>query len=62
MAKTMSNPEQSRDAARVARKHRDRDRALSMQNRKDAAKVYIKASQKIGEPVPQSVRDLASGN
>lgn len=30
-------------------------------NRQAAAKVYIKASKKVGEPVPRQVRAIASG-
>lgn len=61
MAKTTTRSKQARNAARAVRKQRDEARAMSKANRQAAAKVYIKASKKIGEPVPQKVRDLASG-
>lgn len=36
-------------------------RSLKEANRRAAARVYVKACEKIGEPVPQNVRDLAAG-
>lgn len=36
-------------------------RVISARTQRAAAKVYVKASQKAGEPVSQRIRDLASG-
>ncbi len=36
-------------------------RFISAKTQRAAAKVYVKASEKAGEPVSQRIRDLASG-
>lgn len=61
VAKTAKRTTKSGVAA-PAKQQGDETRALKEANRRAAAKVYVKASEKIGEPVPQKVRDLAAGS
>ncbi|MET4079535.1 hypothetical protein [Janibacter sp. UYMM211] len=55
--------EQAREGtpATKARVQTKSGRVISARTQRAAARVYVKASEKAGEPVSQRIRDLASG-